>query len=165
MFSWRRVWKQLPSGMWRRVVYLRIRRTVCIRLHLHWRQRQMVPLQRQKTYTRLHSVIYWTAQRYILDCTALYTGLHSVIYWTAQRYIPEESNHHYSKWLADESSWSEFDGRKVQNCCRHSVTLMSRSPTSSATTAFFIWVFSLCAVYNFVVENIRKVATTEEHPK
>jgi len=80
MFSWRRVWKQLPSGMWRRVVYLRIRRTVCIRLHLHWRQRQMVPLQRQKTYTRLHSVIYWTAQRYILDCTALYTGLHSVIY-------------------------------------------------------------------------------------
>ena len=143
MFSWRRVWKQLPSGMWRRVVYLRIRRTVCIRLHLHWRQRQMVPLQRQKTYTRLHSVIYWTAQRY----------------------IPEESNHHYSKWLADESSWSEFDGRKVQNCCRHSVTLMSRSPTSSATTAFFIWVFSLCAVYNFVVENIRKVATTEEHPK
>jgi hypothetical protein len=75
----------------------------------------------------------------------------------AQRYIPEESNYHYSQWLAD--------GRKVQNCCRHSVTHMSRSPTSSASTAFFIWVFSLCATYSFVVENIRKFATAEEDPK
>jgi hypothetical protein len=39
-------------------VYQRVRRTDCIHLPLHCRRRQMVPLKRQETYTRLHSVIY-----------------------------------------------------------------------------------------------------------
>jgi len=82
-------------------MYQRFRRTDCIHLHLHWRRRQR---------------FLWNVRK--------------LIYQTAQRYMPEESNHHYSKWLADKSSCPEFDGRKVQTFSLHSVTHMSRSPTS-----------------------------------
>jgi hypothetical protein len=49
-------WDVTPCSLL--LVYQRIRRTDCIHLHLHWRRRQMILLQRQKTYTREHSVIY-----------------------------------------------------------------------------------------------------------
>jgi hypothetical protein len=143
MFSRRRVWTLVPSGMWRRVVYWRIRRTDCIHHHQS-------------------SFIYTDDRGRLFLCNVGklppdYTALQPRRKWFSSLKLAGRREY-LARILRKESS----NHLPVQ--CYLLEVHRSGSPTSYATFAFVIWVFSLYAC-NFVAENIRNFATTGQDPK